>query len=69
MRRSIVWGQPRKTQQPPDDYFSFAEHDLNVDAIANNDGDLAARRMTHHLTSVYDRILPTLEEAHPAEFA
>jgi len=62
VRRSIVWGQPRKTQKPADDYSSFIEHDQIVQAIVNRDGELAAQAMKQHLHSVYGRILPSLKE-------
>ncbi|MGP6086687.1 FadR/GntR family transcriptional regulator [Antarctobacter jejuensis] len=58
VRRSIVWGQPRETRKPPDDYSSFKEHDLIVSAITAGDGDLAAHAMYVHLRSVYSRVLP-----------
>ena len=64
VRRSIVWGQPRATRKPADDYCSFIEHDAIVEAIAARDSDLAARMMNAHLRSVYSRVLP---EAIPAE--
>lgn len=62
VRRSIVWGQPRKTQKPADDYSSFIEHDQIVQAIVNRDGEVAAQAMKQHLQSVYGRILPSLKE-------
>ena len=58
VRRSIVWGQPRKTLKPPEGYASFSEHDLIVTAITRGDGDLAAGAMMSHLKSVYSRVLP-----------
>ena len=58
VRRSIVWGQPRKTLGPPEGYSSFTEHDLIVSAITRGDGDLAAGAMLSHLKSVYSRVLP-----------
>lgn len=58
VRRSIVWGQPRKTRKPPEGYTSFTEHDLIVSAISRGDGDRAAQEMTRHLKSVYSRVLP-----------
>lgn len=62
VRRSMVWGQPRKTPKPPKNYSSFVEHDLIVQAIEENDGDRAALCMRQHLDSVYGRILPSLKE-------
>ena len=62
VRRSIVWGQPRKTLGPPEGYVSFAEHDLIVSAIARGDGDLAADAMVSHLQSVYARVLPNCKK-------
>jgi DNA-binding FadR family transcriptional regulator len=58
VRRSIVWGQPRKTIRPAEDYSSFHEHDEIVAAIASKDPELAARKMSVHLESVYSRIFP-----------
>ena len=69
VRRSIVWGQPRKTLGPPEGYSSFAEHDLIVSAISRGDGDLAAGAMVSHLKSVYSRVLPNCksEAGNPAD--
>ncbi|MEM8957106.1 MAG: FadR/GntR family transcriptional regulator [Pseudomonadota bacterium] len=60
VRRSMVWGQTRTTRKPARDYCSFTQHDQIVSAIAARDGDEAARAMTRHLESVYERILPEL---------
>jgi DNA-binding FadR family transcriptional regulator len=69
VRRSVVWGQPRKTQQPAADYSSFIEHDEIVRAILDHEADLAAQSMRFHLKSVYGRILPSMGLAVPKEFA
>lgn len=61
VRRSILWGQPRVTRKPAEDYSSFFEHDDIVSAIASGEGDLAAAAMHAHLKSVYSRILPNSE--------
>lgn len=58
VRRSIVWGQPRATRKPAEDYSSFTQHDAIVSAIAAREDDLAARMMLDHLRSVYSRVLP-----------
>ncbi len=58
VRRSILWGQPRVTRKPAEDYSSFFEHDDIVSAIGAGEGDLAAAAMLVHLQSVYSRILP-----------
>ncbi len=58
VRRSILWGQPRVTRKPAEDYSSFFEHDDIVSAIGSGEGDLAAAAMHAHLQSVYSRILP-----------
>ncbi|GGC09599.1 GntR family transcriptional regulator [Marivita lacus] len=58
VRRSILWGQPRVTRKPAEDYSSFFEHDDIVSAIGSGEGDLAASAMHAHLQSVYSRILP-----------
>lgn len=69
VRRSVVWGQPRKSLRPVANYSSFLEHDIIVQAILSHDGDLAAQAMSNHLRSVYGRILPTMDMAIPKEFA
>ncbi|MCC1493736.1 FadR/GntR family transcriptional regulator [Cognatishimia sp. F0-27] len=58
VRRSILWGQPRITRKPPDEYCSFHEHDVIVSAIGAGDAERAAEAMHTHLQSVYARILP-----------
>lgn len=58
VRRSIVWGQPRMTRKPPEDYSSFYEHDVILSAIDLGNADLAAQAMHSHLKSVYTRVLP-----------
>lgn len=58
VRRSIVWGQPRKTRGPVAGYSSFSEHDDIVSAISAGEGDRAAIAMRKHLVSVYSRVLP-----------
>jgi len=63
VRRSIVWGQPRETLMPPENYSSFYEHDVIVSAIAAGDGALAAKAMLKHLSSVYSRVLSEKELA------
>lgn len=63
VRRSIVWGQPRKTLGPAEDYSSFGEHDVIVSAISKGDGELAAQAMLSHLRSVYSRVLPASIQA------
>lgn len=68
VRRSVVWGQPRKTVKPAEGYSSFLEHDTIVEAILTHDGDLAARAMSMHLRSVYARILPSMGLKIPKEF-
>jgi GntR family uxuAB operon transcriptional repressor len=57
VRRSIVWGQPRATHKPGENYSSFIEHDAIVSAIVSGDADLAARMMVVHIESVYSRVL------------
>lgn len=58
VRRSVVWGQPRETVKPRENYSSFLEHDAIVSAIMARDEAEAARQMTGHLKSVYSRMLP-----------
>ena len=58
VRRSIVWGQPRMTRKPPEEYCSFYEHDVILSAIGAGDAELAAQAMHTHLKSVYSRVLP-----------
>ena len=69
VRRSVVWGQPRKSLKPIEGYSSFLEHDAIVQAILSHDADLAAQAMLDHLQSVYRRILPSMDLAIPKEFA
>lgn len=58
VRRSIVWGQPRKTRGPKANYSSFHEHRKIVTAITARNGERAAEEMRQHLRSVYSRVLP-----------
>lgn len=58
VRRTIIWGQPRTSSKPSEDYCSFYEHDVIVTAICAGNADLAAYAMETHLKSVYARILP-----------
>ena len=58
VRRSVVWGQPRETLKPREDYSSFTEHDAIVSAIITGEEDTAASCMRVHLKSVYSRTLP-----------
>ncbi|MEL6807812.1 MAG: FadR/GntR family transcriptional regulator [Pseudomonadota bacterium] len=61
VRRSMVWGQPRKTVKPVRDHTSFLEHDQIVQAIEDKDRDRAADCMKQHLHSVYSRILASMD--------
>ena len=61
VRRSIVWGQRRTTQRPPPDHPSFEQHDAIAEAIEARNPAAAAEFMRHHLSSVRDRVLSTLE--------
>lgn len=63
VRRSMVWGQPRKTHKPAENYSSFLEHNQIVQAIEEKDRHFAAHYMKRHLYSVYGRILPSMDEA------
>jgi GntR family transcriptional regulator, uxu operon transcriptional repressor len=60
VRRSTVWSQPRSTAKPPDDHPSFSEHEAVIRALEARDPEAAAARMRDHLSSVRDRVLPTL---------
>lgn len=60
VRRSTTWGQLRSTKLPPTDHASFREHDAIMNAIESRDPDLAANCMRHHLQTVRDRILASL---------
>lgn len=62
VRRSMVWGQPRKSHKPKKNYSSFLEHEKIVKAIEANDSKLAMLCMKQHLHSVYGRILPSMAE-------
>ncbi len=61
VRRMILWGQPRVTRKPSENYSSFYEHDVIVAAIGAGDAELAANAMHVHLASVYSRIMPECE--------
>ncbi|MEL7106572.1 MAG: FadR/GntR family transcriptional regulator [Pseudomonadota bacterium] len=63
VRRSMVWGQPRKTDKPAKDYSSFIEHAQIVQAIEDKDRDAAEDAMKEHLHSVYRRILMSMDQA------
>lgn len=60
VRRSVVWEQARSTKRPTSDHFSFDQHDAIHAAIAARDTTEATRRMSEHLHSVSERILPAL---------
>jgi DNA-binding FadR family transcriptional regulator len=60
VRRSVVWGQARKTERPPSDHFSFDQHDAILAAIEGGDAAQAAARMRAHLQTVRDRVLPAM---------
>lgn len=60
VRRSIVWGQIRRTKRPPPDHFSFDQHDAVLAAIGAHDGEKAALCMRYHLCSVAERVLPAM---------
>jgi DNA-binding FadR family transcriptional regulator len=60
VRRSMVWGQKRKTLRAAENYTSFQEHDTIVAAILDRDADAAGEAMRLHLKSVYTRVLPVL---------
>lgn len=67
VRRSMVWGQPRKTAKPIRVHTGFLEHEQIVQAIEDKDRDRAVDCMKQHLHSVYSRILasrdaPPLDE-------
>ena len=58
VRRAVVWGRLReKSDTPPPNHHSFAEHDRIVTAIAERDQDAAARAMYEHLSTVRDGLL------------
>ncbi|MEQ8665339.1 MAG: FCD domain-containing protein [Rhodospirillales bacterium] len=58
VRRAVVWGRLReKSDTPPPNHHSFAEHDRIVSAIAERDQDAASRAMYDHLSTVRDGLL------------
>lgn len=60
VRRAIVWDQRRTNSKPPEDHFSFKQHDSIVEAIENREPAESARRMREHLRSVKDHLLPSM---------
>jgi len=58
IRRAVVWGRLRdKTDQPPANHHSFAQHDAIVTAISERDQEGAFRAMRGHLMNVRDNLL------------
>lgn len=57
VRRAVAWRQVvRKTDRPPTDHPSFAEHDVLYSAIENRDPIAAHDAMREHLNSVFKRL-------------
>jgi DNA-binding FadR family transcriptional regulator len=64
IRRAVVWGRLRAApERPPRDHHSFADHAAVVAAIAERDGQEAARAMRRHLTMVQHHLLGAREAA------
>ena len=58
VRRAVVWGRLReKSDLPPVDHHSFAQHDAIVLAIGERDPESAYQAMHDHLTTVRDNLL------------
>ncbi|MGY8632040.1 FCD domain-containing protein [Bradyrhizobium sp. 14AA] len=58
VRASVVWDKlDTSSPAPPSDYWSFAEHDRIIKAIAGRDRDAASEAMRCHLRTTYDRLL------------
>jgi DNA-binding FadR family transcriptional regulator len=52
VRKIVVWTRiDPQLQGPPPDYYSFAEHEAIVDAIARRDRTAAAEAMAKHISS------------------
>ena len=57
VRRAVAWRQVvRRTDRPPDDHPSFAEHDALLDAVGARDPEAARSAMQAHLRSVSARL-------------
>ncbi len=57
VRRAVAWGNvERKTERPPREHTSFAEHDKITDAIKKRDANAAQEAMRRHLGSVSARL-------------
>ena len=58
VRRAVVWGRLReKTDSPPRDHHSFAQHEAIVKAINERDQEAAANAMYTHLSGVREALL------------
>ncbi len=58
VRRAVVWGRLReKSDQPPTDHHSFAQHEMIVTAISERDTEGAFQAMHDHLVTVRDNLL------------
>lgn len=57
LRRTVVWGRLRqRSERPPKDHHSFAEHMAVLEAIEERDGEAAQEAMRKHLQSVADKL-------------
>ena len=64
VRRAVVWGRLRdKTDRPPADHHSFAEHEAIIRAIGERDVDGAGAAMRGHLRSVEANLLALRQAA------
>lgn len=64
VRRAVVWTRGRdKSDRPPPDHHSFAEHDRIYAAISGRDALAAQEAMAEHLATVQARLTPKAREA------
>lgn len=64
VRRTVVWGRLRsKTDRPPADHHSFAEHEALVRAVEERDVEAAGLTMRRHLSHVQGNLLTSSQAA------
>jgi len=60
VRRAVIWGRLRqRSDRPPDDHHSFAEHEAILDAVEERDTAGARDLMRRHLESVGASLFPS----------
>jgi len=64
VRRAVVWGRLRdRSERPPRDHHSFAEHDRLLAALSERDQAGAERAMLEHLLTVQSNLLGVRQAA------